>query len=372
MLLHRLQLVNYRNYEAVTLEFAPKINVLVGANGSGKTNLLDAIYYLSFTRSSRQAVDPLNIRHGQDHFLIQGTFLLPDADSRPSAESIVSVALQPGARKVFRENGVDYTRLSDHIGKYPVVFVAPDDVDIVREGSETRRKFFDGLISQVDREYLENLIRYNNLLKQRNGLLRLFQTGKPDWAALESYDHMLATPAQFIFETRKWFMDRFIPVFDRYFQYLVDANESASVAYLSGLDEMTMEEGCARSRERDRALQRTTFGVHRDDYRFMLGAVDLKKFGSQGQQKTMVIAMRLAQWDLIRAHKGFSPVLLLDDIFDKLDDYRIGKLNDLVRDEFGQLFITDARPDRTADLLRNVSSGVSVFTVDHGEIHLRE
>src|SRR5690606_28033157 len=203
--------------------------------------------------------------------------------------------------------------------------------------------------------------RYNSLLKQRNGLLRLFHIGKPDWVALESYDHMLAGPAQLIHAKRKRFMDRFIPVFDHYFQYLVEAHESTSVAYLSGLDEMTMEEGCARARERDRALQRTSFGIHRDDYRFMLGAVDLKKFGSQGQQKTMVIAMRLAQWDLIRAEKGFRPVLLLDDIFDKLDDHRIRKLIDLVRDEFGQLFVTDARPDRTADLLRNVSSAVSVF-----------
>jgi len=366
MHLHRLNLINYRNYEAVNVEFTPKINVLVGANGSGKTNLLDAIYCLSFTRSSRQPVDPLNIRHGQDHFSIQGTFAIG------GAERTVSVALQQGARKVFRENGSECTRLSDHIGKYPVVLIAPDDVDIVREGSETRRRFFDGLISQIDREYLESLIRYNSLLKQRNGLLRLFHTGKPDWVALESYDYMLAAPAQFIHAERKRFMDRFIPVFDHYFQYLVEAHEATSVAYLSGLDEMTMEEGCARCRERDRALQRTTFGIHKDDYRFTLGAADLKKFGSQGQQKTMVIAMRLAQWALIREDKGFSPVLLLDDIFDKLDDHRIGRLLDLVRDEFGQLFITDARPDRTAGLLRNVNADVSVFTVDHGKIDLRE
>lgn len=362
MLLHRLALVNYRNYGSANLEFGPKINVLVGANGSGKTNLLDAIYYLSFTRSARQPVDPLNVREGQDHFSIQGEFLVH------SQRSTVSVVLQPGARKVFRENGVDYDRLSDHIGKYPVVLLGPDDVDIIREGSETRRKFFDGLISQVDHGYLENLIRYNNLLKQRNGLLRIFHTGKPDWVALESYDQMMAGPAQFIYEKRKAFMDRFVPVFNRYFQYLVEEREETSVTYLSGLDEMTMADGCARFRERDRVLQRTSFGIHKDDYRFLLGETDLKKFGSQGQQKTMVIAMRLAQWDLIGEEKGFRPVLLLDDIFDKLDDHRIGRLLDLVRDQFGQLFITDARPDRTEGLLRNVSSNVLVFTVDQGKI----
>lgn len=366
MLLHRLNLINYRNYEAVNVEFASKINVLVGANGSGKTNLLDAIYYLSFTRSSRQPLDPLNIRHGQDHFSIQGTFVTG------GNENTVRVVLQHGARKLILENGSECTRFSDHIGRYPVVLVAPDDVDIVREGSETRRRFFDGLISQIDREYLENLIRYNSLLKQRNGLLRLFHAGKPDWVALESYDHMLAAPAQLIHAKRKRFMDRFTPVFDHYFQYLVEAHEATSVAYLSGLDETTMEEGCARNRERDQALQRTTFGIHKDDYRFMLGATELKKFGSQGQQKTMVIAMRLAQWALIREDKGFSPVLLLDDIFDKLDDHRIDRLLDLVRDEFRQLFITDARPDRTASLLRNVSADVSVFTVDNGKIDLRQ
>ena len=366
MRLHLLNLVNYRNYEVLNAEFASKINVLVGANGSGKTNLLDAIYYLSYTRSSRQPLDLLNIRHGEDYFSIQGTFI------RGGRESTVRVAFQQGARKVILENGSECTRFSDHIGRYPVVLVAPDDVDIIREGSETRRRFFDGLISQIDHEYLENLIRYNNFLKQRNGLLRMFQSGNPDWAALESYDHMMAPPAQFIHAKRKRFLDRFMPVFDRYFQYLVEAHEATSVRYLSGLDEMSMEEGCSRNRERDRALQRTTFGIHKDDYQFRLGDADLKKFGSQGQQKTMVVAMRLAQWALIREDKGFSPVLLLDDIFDKLDDHRIGRLLDLVRDEFGQLFITDARPDRTAGLLRNVSDDVSVFTVDHGKIDLRQ
>lgn len=359
MILRRLSLVNYRNYESMEAEFAPRVNVLVGANGSGKTNLLDAVYYLSFTRSSRQPVDLLNVRHGQDHFSIRGDFEVGDR------QDSITVVLQPGSRKSVRVNGAEYDRLSDHIGKYPVVLIDPDDVDLIREGGEIRRRFFDMLISQVDPVYLDHLMRYNSLLKQRNGLLRLGR-GNPDRLALESYDALMAGPAAYIHQQRKAFLDRFMPVFDRYFRYLVDAHETASVDYLSGLDEMTLEEGLVRCRERDEALQRTCFGIHRDDFRFLLGPSEMKKFGSQGQRKTMVIAMRLAQWDLIRADKGFRPVLLLDDIFDKLDDYRIGRLLELIRDAFGQLFVTDARPDRTAGLLRNVNADLSVYTVDGG------
>ncbi|MDV3309095.1 MAG: DNA replication and repair protein RecF [Cyclobacteriaceae bacterium] len=251
------------------------------------------------------------------------------------------------------------------------MLIDPDDVDLIREGGEIRRRFFDMLISQLDTSYLENLMRYNGLLKQRNGLLRL-SGGKPDRVAMESYDGLMAAPATYIHERRKSFLERFIPVFDRYFRFLVDAHETASVEYLSGLDEMTFEEGMQRSRERDLALQRTSFGIHRDDFRFLLGSSEMKKFGSQGQRKTMVIAMRLAQWEVIHADKGFRPILLLDDIFDKLDDHRIGRLLELMRDAFGQLFVTDARPDRTAGLLRNVNADVSVYTVDRGTVTLQE
>jgi DNA replication and repair protein RecF len=365
MILRRLSLINYRNYESAEVEFSPRINVLVGANGSGKTNLLDAVYYLSFTRSSRQPLDSLNIRHGQDHFSIRGDFEFA------GRRDTVAVILQPGARKSVRVNGSEYSRLSDHIGRYPVVLIDPDDVDLIREGGEIRRRFFDILISQVDAVYLENLMRYNSLLKQRNSLLRL-AGGRPDETALDSYDGLMAAPAAYIHQHRRSFLERFTPVFDRYFQYLVEEHETASVEYLSGLDEMTLEEGLQRCRERDLALQRTSFGIHRDDFRFLLGTSEMKKFGSQGQRKTMVIAMRLAQWDLIRADKGFRPVLLLDDIFDKLDDHRIGRLLELMRDAFGQLFVTDARPDRTAGLLRNVNAGVSVYTIDRGKVILQE
>jgi DNA replication and repair protein RecF len=363
MLLHRLNLTNYRNYEAVNLEFTSKINVLVGINGSGKTNLLDAIYYLSFTRSSLQNADALNIRHGQDYFAIQGTFILGD-DSNS-----IAARFQHGARKSFLENGAEYKKLSDHIGKYPVVLIAPDDVDLIRDGSESRRKFFDSLISQIDRVYLENLIAYNQVLKQRNGLLRMFhQSSKKDSVAIESFDYMLAGPGRTIYEKRKLFMDRFLPVFDRFYQFLVENRETASVTYSSGLEEMTMEEGCLRSRERDLILQRTNFGIHRDDYRFLLGQVDMKRFGSQGQQKSLSIALRLAQWALIRESKGFEPVLLLDDIFDKLDDFRIDRLLELIKSEFGQLFITDARPDRTSGLLKSIDANASIFGVEHGNV----
>lgn len=363
MLLQRLNLTNYRNYEEANLKFNPKINVLVGVNGSGKSNLLDAIYYLSFTRSFLQTTDSLNIRHGQAFFVIQGIFSLVEG------EFTIAAGLERGARKSFRENGVEYAKLSEHIGKYPVVMVSPDDVDLIRDGSEARRRFFDTLISQIDKDYLENLITYNHALKQRNGLLKMFhQSGQRDWTALESFDHMLTLPGQVIFEKRKHFMDRFIPVYNRFYKFLVADREVAVVRYASGLEEMSMEEGCGRFRERDLILQRTGFGIHRDEYRFFLGDVEMKRFGSQGQQKSMVIALRLAQWALLTDAKAFRPVLLLDDIFDKLDDFRIDRLLELIKKEFGQLFITDARPDRTAGLLGNIGVEASVYKVDSGKI----
>src|SRR5690606_35137520 len=250
----------------------------------------------------------------------------------------------------------------------------PDDVDLIREGGEIRRRFFDIIISQIDAVYLENLMRYNNLLKQRNGLLRM-AGGRADQLALESYDSLMAQPAAYIYQQRKAFLGRFIPVFDGYFRFLVDEHETASVEYVSGLDEMTLEEGMQRNRERDLELQRTNFVVHRDSFRCWLGTCEMKKFGCQGQRKSMVVAMRLGQWDLIGTDKGFRPILLLDDIFDKLDDHRIAKLLELMRNAFGQLFVTDARPDRTAGLLRNAGGdgvGVSVYTVDQGTITLQQ
>lgn len=363
MRLQKLRLANFKNYEEINLQFPSKINVLTGINGSGKTNLLDAVYYLSFTKSAFQHVDPQNIRHGQDYFFIKGDFSLETATHE------VSCGFQVKNKKSFREDGVEYQKLSEHIGKYPVVLIAPDDTDLVKEGSETRRRFFDSIISQIDRPYLENLIRYNQALKQRNGLLKMFQdTGRTDWTALEAYDHVLITTGVPVYQRRKAFIDEFIRIFARFFNFLVSEKEVTSLHYNSGLAKASFAEGLQQNRSKDMALQRTSFGIHRDEYDFFLGDTEMKRFGSQGQQKSFVIAMKLAQWQLIREIKGFKPVLLLDDIFDKLDDFRIARLLELIKEEFGQLFITDARPDRTQALLDNIQVSATVFHVNQGSI----
>lgn len=369
MRLNSLNIVNFKNYAEVNIEFPSKINVLVGLNGSGKTNLLDSIYYLSITKSAFQA-DQYIIRHGQNHFFIKGHF---EIDGKRHE---VTAGMQQGSRKAIRENGQEYQKLSDHIGKYPVVMITPDDVSLIREGSEVRRRFIDSILSQIDHAYLENLLQYNHALKQRNSLLSMFnESGKTDWLALESYDSILISRGVAVFNRRKLFLERFTQVFCKHFDMLVDGVEQSSIEYLSGLDRQTngsaetiFSEGLMKSRQKDVATQRTSFGIHRDDFLFSINQGDLRRIGSQGQQKSFAIALKLAQWELMREAKDFKPLILLDDIFDKLDDQRISRLLELIRTEFGQLFVTDARPDRTQALFKDHQSVTSFFEVRNGEI----
>jgi DNA replication and repair protein RecF len=361
--LEKLHLSNFKCYSEAALDFSSKINVLVGKNGSGKTNLLDAIHYLSFTKSAFNGSDQQNVRHGDNHFFIKGNLIIA------SKSQEITCGFQVGLKKNFKEDGLEYQKLSDHIGKYPVVLSAPDDVDLVKEGSEARRKFFDSIISQIDKAYLENLIHYNYYLKQRNALLKLFQdSGSVDWIALESYDRSLVPLGNAIYNRRKIFVQEFLPVFNGFYKFLVSDEETTDLRYVSELDEIKFAEGLYKNRNKDLALQRTNFGIHRDEFEFTLGSGNLKRLGSQGQQKSFVIALKLAQAEVIKSHKGFSPILLLDDIFDKLDDYRIARLLELIRNDLGQLFITDARPDRTQGLLKQINVMASVFTVDRGRI----
>jgi DNA replication and repair protein RecF len=362
MRLEKLQLLNFKNYREVDLNFSTRINVLVGKNGSGKTNLLDAIFYLAFTKSAF-SMDPHCILQGENYFMIKGAFRI-GSDSNEITSSV-----QSGAKKVFREGLHDYQKLSEHIGKYPVILVAPDDVDLVRDGSEPRRKFFDGIISQLDHRYLENLIQYNHALKQRNSLLRMFnEGGLVDWVAIESYDHVLIKFGSAIFQKRKEFVREFLPVFRRFYEFIVEEGEHTDLNYHSELEERDFMEGLIATRQRDVSLQRTSFGIHRDDFHFSLGQGDIKKLGSQGQQKSFVISLKLAQFEILKRHKGFKPILLLDDIFDKLDDFRIARLLELIKAELGQLFITDARPDRTKGLLDQVQAEAFTFTIDRGVV----
>jgi DNA replication and repair protein RecF len=367
MRLQSLQVINFKNYAEARIDFSGKINVLVGKNGSGKTNLLDAIYYLALTKSAVTTSDIFCVRHGAQHFFLKGVF------KQRQHINEVSSTFQTGSKKIFKEGVNEYQKLSDHIGKYPVVLIAPDDTDLVKEGSEGRRKFFDSIISQLDRPYLESLIQYNYALRQRNGLLKIFsETNSFDAAALESYDDVLVRLGNEVFRKRKLFVEEYGPVFKKFYNFIV-ADEQASVAYNSELSSSGFEEGLFNSRQRDLYLQRTSFGIHKDDYMFTLGSGDLKRLGSQGQQKSFIIAMKLAQFEILKRHKGFNPLLLLDDIFDKLDDFRIERLLELIKnDSLGQLFLTDARPDRTRALLKKIQAGSSVFNVDGGIIERNE
>jgi DNA replication and repair protein RecF len=355
----QLYLLDFKNYSETTFLFSPNLNVLVGKNGSGKTNLLEAIYFLAFTKSAIASNDQHCIRDGEIQAVIRGKF------SIENKEHEVTCGLQAGQKKIFREDGVDYTKLTEHIGKYPVVLVLPDDVDLVKEGSEARRKFFDGIISQLDKNYLEESIQYNHCLKQRNSLLKMFaESGKSDWIMIEAYDDILISLGRKIFEKRKKFLIEFLPAFQKHYQFLVE-EEPVDLRYSSVLEKQEFKRGLYESRGKDLALQRTSFGIHRDDYVFTLGTGDLKRLGSQGQQKSFVLALKLAQADSIKNHKGFAPILLLDDVFDKLDSSRIEKLLKVFL-TFNQIFLTDARPDRTLHLLESVNLPKIVFRIEKG------
>ncbi len=359
MHLEKLSLTNFKNYDDGSFVFGRQVNVIVGRNGSGKTNLLDAIYFLSLTKSAFHNQDALSVTHDADYFIIDGIFV---KDERATQ---ITISLQRGQRKTVLTDKKPYDRISEHIGRFPVVLMAPNDTDLVREHSEERRHFFDGVLSQLDPDYLRDYLAYKQVLKQRNSLLKLFaERNMLDEELLETYNEPLLTLAGRIYERRKRFVAEFLPVVRKHYAYLSEDRESVDIVYESevGSDEFAKE--FRRNRSRDIQLQRTTMGVHKDDYIFEIGQVALKKFGSQGQQKTFVVALKLAQFDQLQAEKIIKPILLLDDIFDKLDDRRIGKLIQLMDEGmFGQLFITDARPERTEQLLQAVKADVTFFRI---------
>ncbi len=372
MYLEKLNLLNFKNYEEAGFSFCPQINCFVGENGSGKTNLLDAVYYLCISKSAFAANDAQSIRHGADFFLIDGFFHLGGTPlggtakaNRPQESKVfqITCALQKGQRKVILSDKKPYEKIMEHIGRFPVVLIAPDDTDLVREGSEERRRFFDTMLSQVDSFYLGDLMQYTNLLKQRNSLLKLFADRRyTDEDLLDSYDTPLVNLAGKLYQRRRAFVDLFQPVFQKHYTYLSESRESVDLVYESELADPGFAREFRHSRARDLQLQRTNKGVHKDDFAFEINGFSLKKFGSQGQQKSFVIALKLAQFEIIAHHKQFRPILLLDDIFDKLDDRRIFKLTQMIADNiFGQLFVTDARPERTERFFSSLKAEVKIF-----------
>ena len=371
MYLEKLSLTNFKNYEDGRYVFGQEVNVLVGPNGSGKTNLLDAIYFLALSKSAFQSQDALSILHDASYFIIDGTFA---EDARMVQ---ITISLQRGQRKVLMADKKPYERISEHIGRFPVVLIAPNDTDLVREHSEERRHFFDGVFSQLDPIYLRDYLIYQQVLKQRNSLLKLFADqdrrngNQVDDDLLDTYDEPLLDLGQKIHDRRQQFIQEFMPGFKAHYAYLSDGRETVDIQYESDVSNPDFASEFRHFRRRDTVLQRTTMGIHKDDYSFLIGdssgqTVPLKKFGSQGQQKTFVIALKLAQFDQLRSGKGVKPILLLDDIFDKLDDRRISKLiQQMDEGAFGQLFITDARPERTRDLLSKVKADVRFFEIAH-------
>jgi DNA replication and repair protein RecF len=365
MLLNKLSLLNFKNYEEVQLEFDGGIQYFLGKNGSGKTNLLDAIHYLSFTKSAISASDNQHIRSGESQFLIKGEF------TKGTQHHQVACSFQQGMKKIIREDEQECVKLSTHIGKYPVVLVAPNDIELIWDGSELRRKFFDSLLSQIDKNYLENLIQYVQYLKQRNSLLKLFsERGSMDRDMLDAYDQKMIPAGNYIHLKRREFMVEFLPVFHKHYQFLIgDSAEAPQILYRTELDEVGFKDLLVKNLQRDVLMQRTCSGIHRDDFQFLLNDFELKKYGSQGQQKSFLVALKLAEFQIISQRKGLKPLLLLDDIFDKLDDERIHKLMMLVADNtFGQLFITDARVGRSKEVLKHLGISATLFEVKDGTL----
>ncbi len=344
MILKSLKLTSFKNHPNSQFEFGERINCIVGKNGVGKTNLLDAVYYLSFSKSAISSQDRHAISLEHPMFTIYGTY----------DEGTIALQCAKNKPKSIKIDGKEPVKVSDLIGKVPLVVMLPDDTSMIKEGSDERRKFFDGALSQFDPEYLEALIRYNKLLKQRNSLLKLRDGQSIDKRLLETYDEQLIPLANIISARRHQLVEVFLPFLHKNYQELHQGKEMPDLHFVTQVDD-TFSDTFRMNRDKDQIMQRTLLGSHRDDFVFLLNGEPIKKFGSQGQQKTFTISLKLALYDFLVERLKKRPLLLLDDIFDKLDDNRIELLVSLLKDpdRFGQIFITDARNDRSRELFKN-------------------
>jgi recF protein len=358
--LSHLTLLNFKNHEEVSLEFCPKINCFVGNNGIGKTNVLDAIYYLSLSKSAFNTVDTHNIKHGQDFFVIQGEY------HRDDKKEHISCGVKAGQKKVLKRNGKEYDKLADHIGLLPLVMITPSDSNLILEGSEERRKFLDGVLSQFDHQYLDDLMRYNRALTQRNLLLKDFaQKNWFDPDMLEMWNEQMLTAGNRIHEKRNRFIQELIPVFQHYYEFVSGGTETVELAYESQLLENNFSDLLTNAMDRDRRVQFSTVGIHKDDLVLKLSGFPIKRVGSQGQQKTFLVALKLAQFDYIKQQTNDAPLLLLDDIFDKFDASRVAKIISLVAStNFGQIFITDTSSERMSGILKQIDGDYKLFAID--------
>ncbi|MBD2769176.1 DNA replication and repair protein RecF [Hymenobacter sp. BT664] len=367
MTLDSLQLLFFKNYDEASLRLSPGLNCFIGDNGSGKTNLLDAVHYLSLTKSAITASDALCIKQGADFFVVKGNF----SSEKIVGHETIQVSLRLGQKKTLTHNKQPYERMADHIGRYPAVLISPYDTDLIRQGSEDRRRYFDSLMAQLDHEFLELLMAYNALLRQRNAVLKRGDqpTHGFDRDYLLALDEQLAPIGQQLTILREAFLGEYVPIFQRHYQQLADGRELVTLTYKSQLLGADFARLLRNNERRDFALQRSTTGSHRDDFVFLMNELPVKSHASQGQQKSFAIALKLAQFEILATKQQHKPLLLLDDIFDRLDDKRIARLLELVADEtFGQVFLTDTNLERTDQALARVAAPILRFRVQDGTV----
>ena len=362
MWLKRLSLINFKNIRQAEIDLSQRFNCFVGDNGAGKTNVLDAVHYLSMSKSAFTMTDGQSVSHGEDFFVVEGSYI---ADSERLEG--VNCAFSRKGGKILKRNGKEYERLADHVGNFPLVIVSPRDTELIMDAADERRRYLNGFISQLDKAYLASMMRYNAVLAERNRFLKT----SSDEQMLLIYDMQLSEHGTRVYERRQEIVDQMREMIEEYYRFLAEDRERVDITYRSELDDMPLSDLLLRSRERDIINQFTCSGVHRDDLIFKIGGYPLRKYGSQGQQKSFLIALKLAQYRMLAEHCHERPILLLDDLFDKLDIGRVERLLSLVSaEEFGQIFITDCNKIRLEDTLQRADVGYKLFTVEQGEVML--
>ncbi len=362
MRLKRLSLLNFKNIEQEELALCPGVNCLVGDNGAGKTNVIDAVYFLSMCKSALQMTDQQSIRHGCDFFLLEGEYL---SDAGRREKVLCTCARKSG--KVIKRNGKEYERIADHVGLVPAVIVSPADGVLVSESADERRRYLNGFLSQLDRSYLQAVMRYNAVLTERNRLLKM----QPDETMLQIYDRQLVEHGTLIHDRRQALVERLQPLVEAYYRTLSGDREQVTLRYRSELNDRPFAEILQAARQKDLVNEFTTAGIHRDDLVLRIGDYPLRKYGSQGQQKSFLIALKLAQYAVVAQEKGEKPILLLDDLFDKLDASRVEQLIRLVKgDDFGQILISDCNPTRLQSILDRAGGDYSLFAVHDGAVRI--
>lgn len=363
-----ISIVNFKNLKDVRVEFSPKLNCFIGNNGAGKTNMLDAVYYLSFCKSFFNAADQLNINHQENYFMLNAKY------RRLDTNETISCGLQQGHKKQFKRNTKVYKKLVEHIGLLPLVIITPSDVNLILGGSDERRKFIDGVISQYNQNYLDDLLKYNRALLQRNNLLKQFASERYfDSELLSIWDAQLVEYGTRIHKQRTEFVEKLIPVFQQYYSFISQDNEQVGLVHQSDLYENNFESLLRNALNKDRIVQYTSVGIHKDDLVLNIGDYPIKKLGSQGQKKTYLVALKLAQFNFIKEISGLKPILLLDDIFDKLDQQRVEQIVKVVSaDEFGQIFITDTNREHLDTIIKKMDTDFCIFNVNKGQVNISE